>query len=262
MTVHNTYPRHTRGRMSPNAVRNENSLYMYIPGYSKCILKILTAFWVHSKYSGPFLWPARMFLSCLKHSRCIQSGKISNGIRTALWLHSKYSYGPLYGIPTIFETFWSPSKENRNGKPLQILPECPECASNEPECTSNAFRLLPESISILQEFSWNAIQMSSESFDCRSNAARIPSERPDWPSNESGRNSEHRRIAYLGIYKYNFHSAVIPELPPECDANFESSSFWLVLLDSCWFEISVTGVLEITHKINSSQPNLMILVLL
>ena len=77
----------------------------------------------------------------------------------------------------------------------------PECASNEPECTSNAFRLLPESISILQEFSWNAIQMSSESFDCRSNAARIQSERPDWPSNESGRNSEHRRIAYLGIYK-------------------------------------------------------------
>ena len=46
-----------------------------------------------------------------------------------------------YGIPTAFETFWSPSKENRNGKPLQILPECPECASNEPECTSNAMKL-------------------------------------------------------------------------------------------------------------------------
>ena len=100
-----------------------------------------------------------------------------------------------YGIPTAFETFWSPSKENRNGKPLQILPECPECASNELVCTSNAFRLLPESISILIEFSWNAIQMSSETFDCRSNAARIQTERPDWPSNESERNSEHRRIA-------------------------------------------------------------------
>ena len=40
-------------------------------------------------------------------------------------------------------------------------------------------------------------------FKCRRNlsiAARIQSERPDWPSNESGRNSEHRRIAYLGIY--------------------------------------------------------------
>ena len=43
--------------------------------------------------------------------------------------------------------------------------------------------------------------MSEEYFDCRSNAARIQSERPDWPSNESGRNSEHRRIAYLGKYK-------------------------------------------------------------
>ena len=43
--------------------------------------------------------------------------------------------------------------------------------------------------------------MSSESFDSRSNAARIQLERPDWHSNESGRNSEHRRIAYLGIYK-------------------------------------------------------------
>ena len=93
------------------------------------------------------------------------------------------------------------SRENRNGKPLQILPECPECASNEPECTSNASRLLPESIPILNEFSWNAIRMPSESFDCRSNAARMQSEHPDWPSNESGRNSEHRRIANPGIYK-------------------------------------------------------------
>ena len=106
-----------------------------------------------------------------------------------------------YGIPTTFETFWSPSRENRNGKPLQILLECPECASNEPECSSKASRMLPESISILKEFSWNAIRMPSESFDCRSNAARMQSERADWPSNESGRNSEHHRIAYPGIYK-------------------------------------------------------------
>ena len=81
--------------------------------------------WVHSKYLGPFLWPA---------------------------------------------TFWSLLKENRNGKPLKILPECPECASNELECTLNAFRLLPESISILKEFSWNSTQMSSKSFACGSNA--------------------------------------------------------------------------------------------
>ena len=118
--------------------------------------------------------------------------------RTAFELHSDCILNILtgrYGIPTAFEI------SDRLRRRLEILSECPECASNEPECTSNAFRLLPESISILQEFSWNAIQMSSESFNCHSNAARIQSERPDWPSNESGRNSEHRRIAYLGIYK-------------------------------------------------------------
>ena len=135
--------------------------------------------------------------------------------RTALELHSDCILNILtgrYGIPTAFETVRSPSKENRNGKPLQILPECPECASNETECTSNAFRLLPESISISKEVSWNAIQMSSESFDCRSNAARIQSERPDWPSNESGRNSEHRRIAYLGIISIPPSFRLIPPL--------------------------------------------------
>ena len=113
--------------------------------------------------------------------------------RTAFELHSDCILNILtgrYGIPTAFDTSHSDRLRRRIetacGKPLQILPECPECASNEPECTSNAFRLLPpEFISILKEFSWNAIQMSSESFDCRSNAARIQSERPDWSSNES-----------------------------------------------------------------------------
>ena len=166
--------------------------------YSKISDCILSAFQIF----GPILLTGPNVFIMLNtfgvHSKCMEK------YRTAFELHSDCILNILtgrYGIPTTFETFWSPSKENRNGKPLQILPECPECASNEPECTSNVFRLLPESISILQEFSWNAIQMSSESFDCRSNAARIQSERPDWPSNESGRNSEHRRIAYLGIYK-------------------------------------------------------------
>ena len=136
-----------------------------------------------------------------------------------------------YGIPPAFETFRSPSKENRNGKPLQILPECSECASNVSECTSNAFRLLPESISILKEFSWNAIQMSSESFDCRSNAARTQSERPDWPSNESGLNSEHRLIAYPGIYNEFSIPPSFRFIPPLVWLGFERPSrmwreFW------------------------------------
>ena len=38
-------------------------------------------------------------------------------------------------------------------------------------------------------------------------AARVQSERPDWPSNESGRNSEHRQIAYyIQEYIKNFDS--------------------------------------------------------
>ena len=37
----------------PECRWNENSLY--IPGHSKCILTIRTAFLVHSKYSVPFI---------------------------------------------------------------------------------------------------------------------------------------------------------------------------------------------------------------
>ena len=60
--------------------------------------------------------------------------------RTAVELHSKYYYGALRHSNSIRNI------ENRNGKPLQILPECPECASHEPECTSNAFRMSPDVI--------------------------------------------------------------------------------------------------------------------
>ena len=130
---------------------------------SECILNIRA----HS-CDGP---------ECFCHAKNIRGAFEMEKYWTAFELHSDCILNILtgrYGIPTTFETFWSPSKENRNGKPLQILPECPECASNEPECTSNAFRLLPESISILQEFSWNAIQMSEGIFrlpiECCSNS--------------------------------------------------------------------------------------------
>ena len=43
----------------------------------------------------------------------------------------------------------------------------------------------------------NVVVIFRLSLECGSNNQ---SEGPDWPSNESGRNSEHRRIAYLGIY--------------------------------------------------------------
>ena len=97
--------------------------------HSKCILKNLTAF----QTFGPILVAGPNILLMLKtfdvHSKYRNIERHSKCILTAFWLHSKY----YYGIPTAFKTFWSHSRENRNGKPLQILPECPgmhlECIS-------------------------------------------------------------------------------------------------------------------------------------
>ena len=72
--------------------------------------------------------------------------------RTAFELHSDCIINILtgrYDIPTAFETFSSPLKENRNGQPLHILPECP----NAPRMSRNAPRM---------------------HFDCRRNLFRYP----------------------------------------------------------------------------------------
>ena len=102
--------------------------------HSDCILSAFQTF-------GPILVAGPNVLLMLKtfevHSKWRNIERHSKCVLTAFWLHSKYSYG----IPTAFETFWSYLRENWNSKPLQILTECPECASNEPECTSNASRL-------------------------------------------------------------------------------------------------------------------------
>ena len=150
----------TRGRFYENVVKTLVTLEAEWAGMPS-EWKFFVYSWifeVHSKTSdcilsafqifGPILVAGPNVLLMLKtfevHSKWRNIERHSKCILTALWLHSKYSYG----IPTAFETFWSHSRENRNAKPLQILPECPECASIEPECTSNASRLLPESISI------------------------------------------------------------------------------------------------------------------
>jgi len=73
-------------RNQPECRRNENS--NCILWQSKCILKLVTEFRVHSKYSGTFLWLVGMFCSCSKLSRCIRSEKITNDIRSAFELHS------------------------------------------------------------------------------------------------------------------------------------------------------------------------------
>ena len=124
--------------------------------------------WLHSecipKYSGPFLWPARMY------SRCTRSGQ---KYRMAFELHSdcilRYSYGPLRtAFQLTFETFWSPSirriETASHFKSCQNVPNAPRMSRNVPrmrfDCCRNLFRYY-------KKFSWNAIQMSEESFDCR-----------------------------------------------------------------------------------------------
>ena len=92
-----------------------------------------------------------------QHSKCIL---------TALWLHSKYSYETAFKHS---DRIRGRIKMASHFKSCQNVPN----ALNEPECTSNASRLLPESISILKILSWNALRMPSESFDCHSNAVRM-----------------------------------------------------------------------------------------
>ena len=95
-----------------------------------------------------------MFKTFVVHSKGRNIERHWKCILTALWLLSKYSYS----IPTAFHTFWSHSRENWNGNTLRILSECPECVSNEPECTLNAYRLLPESNKRIQlECTSNAV---------------------------------------------------------------------------------------------------------
>ena len=117
---------------------------------------------------------------CFYHAKNIRGAFKVEKDRTAFELHADCILSILtgrYGILTIFETFWSPSNENRNGKPLQILPECPKCASNEPECISNAFRLLPEFVS---RYYNNSVGMQ---FKCLRNLSIAPRMRLDFSRN-------------------------------------------------------------------------------
>ena len=65
------------------------------------------------------------------------------------------------------------------------------------ECISIAAEIYFDITRTQLECNSNAVEIFRLPLECRSNAVG----RPDWPSNESGRNSKHRRIAYPGIYK-------------------------------------------------------------
>ena len=194
---------------------------------------MLKTFEVHSKWRN-----------IDRHSKCIL---------TALWLHSEYSYG----ISTAFETFWSHSRENGNGKPFQILPECPECASNEPEhleCISIAagiyfdFNIISAGMHI--ECRWNLSIAARMQLECSRNVPIGPRMSPDVIQNTAE--------SHIQEYTDNFHSDCIPAHSASSVTRvwnslpnvarffyiFFYSPFRLVLLDSCWFRISVTGPLR------------------
>ena len=125
-----------------------------------------------------------------RHSKCIL---------TALWLHSKYSYGPLRhsnNIRNILIAFKGESEVTASHfKSCQNVPNAPRMSRNAP-------RMLSEFISILKEFIWNAVQMSSPRrnlsiaarmrLECSRNVPIGPRMSPD---------VIHHRIAYPGIYK-------------------------------------------------------------
>ena len=103
----------------------------------------------------------------------------------------------------------------------------PNATSNEPECTSTASRLLPESI-----FDIKRIQL-----ECTLNADGI-----FWLPLECGLNAIRMYRLTLNESRYNSMTGLSVRIlvnlkfPPECGANFENSSFRLVLLDSCWYQ--------------------------
>ena len=145
---------------------SRNAVGMKIRGL---FLPIRSAFEVHFKYSDciPNIRAHSCGLpECFDHAQNFRGAfeeqnieRHSMCILTTFWLHSKYSYG----IPTAFE---GESKRH----PLQILPYCHECASNEPECASSASRLPPESKRIQLECTSNAVGIFRLSLECGWNA--------------------------------------------------------------------------------------------
>ena len=85
---------------------------------------------------------------CFYHAKHIRGAFEVAKYRTAFELHSDCILNILtgrYGIPTIFETFWSPSKETASHfKSCQNVPNAPRMSRNAPrmhfDCCRNLFR--------------------------------------------------------------------------------------------------------------------------
>ena len=146
-----------------------------------------------------------MYCSCSKHSRVHSKWRNierhSKCILTALWLHSKYYYGPV----TAFQQLHSKNSDRIRGrietashfKSCQNVPNAPRMSRKAPRMHLDCSRNLFDMKRIQLECTSNVVGIFRLPLECGSNAVGTSY----WPSNESGRNSEYRRITYPGIYK-------------------------------------------------------------
>ena len=165
--------------------RNKTSFYI------SWILKRILKFWLHSE-CVPHIWahscgrPERFevhstWRNVERHSKCIL---------TALLLHLNILTGR-YGIPTAFEIFWSPSRENRNGKPPQnparITRMRLEWAGMHLDCISIAAGIYCDIKIIQLECNSNAVGIFRLPLECGSNAVGTSRLALEW-SNRISRN--------------------------------------------------------------------------
>ena len=144
---------------------------------------------MHSRYSGLFLWPARMFLVMLT---TFEVRSNVERYRTAIEVYSNCMVNVLTARSNpIRNTIIAVYRANRNSKLLQIVPECPEFIFNS-YYVPTTFEL-----HVFERHSNKPVRFCMLNWNSLSNEARI--------------------------------LTILP--------------FGLVRLDSCSFELSVTGVL-------------------
>ena len=127
----------------------------------------------------------------------------SNCTLTAFYIFLRHSNS----IRNILIAFEGVSKRQATSNPARMSRMCLEWAGMHLKCISIAAGIYFDN-KIIQlehvECTSNAVGIFRLPLECGSNAVGIG---PDWPANESERNSEHRRIANLGM---NSHSDGIP----------------------------------------------------
>ena len=149
-----------------------------------CILKILTAFWLHSKYSGPFLIVAGpnvfiMLKTFEVHSKWENIERHSKCILTVLWLYSKYFYGMLRHSncirSNILIAFEGKSKRQATSNPARMSRMHLEWVGMHLKCISIAAGINFDIKRIQVECNSNVAGIFRLPLECESNA--VPRER-------------------------------------------------------------------------------------